>query len=1638
MNFIERFKRYLNYLPLLVALLFSTVLKSEVYYWVGGTGNWSDTLHWQSQTGGLPTLNDDVVFNAASFPYANASVTIDVDADCRNMNWTNIIQPVSLQGNKSLDIFGSLILNSLITNEFTGDIFLKSALTGNLVNLSAVSLQSDLYFQGQGSWILVDSLILNDKTIYFDEGALNTLNYYIRCKSFIFGTGSTKVLMLGNSTVEIDGFNGQWKASSEVLFFGENSILRFSNPGLASVNTFDGGGLPYNKVLFKNDALLKGNNSFNYMVLNAGHTYKLMSGSTQTIQTELYARGCSGLIEIRATGNTQAKIAKPSGSLHVSFVALRSIGGEFQPGYYLIANNSIDRGNNSGCAIYETQRNMRWVNGTGMWTDTLHWSSLPAGPDADCLPLPFDNVTFDDNSFDGADTVMANAGFIRVNDMTWSTNKQPVFKGMGTDELTIFGSLQFASQLKNEYYGPVFFKDTLSGQTVKTSSVPFNGDVHFTGLNGSWLTTDSLVVNGVLYFTAGELNIGSGYVLCETFSSDSAYARHLILNDAKIVVDKSNPNPSWSLNSTQLQMEPGTSTITFTKSNSTMYNFGQNDLVFNDVIFEPIFHTNNLETKAPATAQFRKVIFASNGSIEGTNTFDTLSFSPGNYYDLQPGMTQTINHAIYPTGNCQGPVLLKSAIPGETAFLTKPADTLSVEYTAIYDIDVLGEATYIAYNSVDMGNNQGWDTIYSTAPGKLFWVGGNGDWDDPMHWALFSGGPGGECIPTPYDTVIFDQNSFDADGQKSMIRMNNAFAHDMHWVDVSDMPELDGTISSSVLRIYGSLFLNENMTFGFPGQVYFESRDTNEIIETKGVPFHNTNNNVHFLGPGGEWSLTGPLDLGIDLSNKNFIYYDYGDLVTQDNNIRCYSFYSNTQNERKFDPGNSFIHVKLNWLVNGTNFSLSPNHSVIQIDSGYFRQFYGNNLPYHNLLMFSDDLSQEVWTDHVDSLRFKKVVFLSDGLMKGQESYVLAEYVRFLKNGNVNEVTADPMNIYSIDSLRFYGHGNIYGNDTARWVRFDSTGLVNGFGDYQNLKFKKNGTIFGNNRFDTLYFTPAHTYILEGLATQEIRQEFYMSGNNCHPVTILSSDETKSSVYKQNGEVVGEHLIMNNIKAVGGAYFDAGYFSENIDQSNDGWIFHEMPYSYNLGKDISMLEGDTVIICADYFNGNASTSYEWTNLETGELMGTDSCLMVTEKGDYVLTVMYDEGEGCVKQDTIFIGCHLGMDIAKQDVTCYGFSDGGIDTEITIGVEPITYSWYVNDVLYDTTQDLNNLTAGQYNFIIEDSLQCLSKGEVNISQPDSMELNYFKTDACYAIQNGTISLVTTGGTKPYDIIWSNDSVTPGISQLPPGEYSVSVTDFNGCPPVDTLVEIMELPEMVIDMTGDNLLCKDDSSGIIEINDVTGGTGNFVDYIWYKNDILLDMPPDLESLSAGVYSLIVNDDLGCEAIKTVELTEPDSLMLMLESTASQNELGAIDLTVTGGTEPYYFSWNTGAESEDIDPLGGGTYFVEVTDGNGCQKSGSLFVDVEYRIYAPTAFSPNGDSHNEVFELKGIGTDLRKYKLAIYNRYGQKVFFTENESEHWNGRLNNSGPELPPEVYTWIAELEFIGGKTATDSGNITLLR
>lgn len=152
------------------------------------------------------------------------------------------------------------------------------------------------------------------------------------------------------------------------------------------------------------------------------------------------------------------------------------------------------------------------------------------------------------------------------------------------------------------------------------------------------------------------------------------------------------------------------------------------------------------------------------------------------------------------------------------------------------------------------------------------------------------------------------------------------------------------------------------------------------------------------------------------------------------------------------------------------------------------------------------------------------------------------------------------------------------------------------------------------------------------------------------------------------------------------------------------------------------------------------------------------------------------------------------------------------------------------------------------------------------------------------------------------------------------------------------------------------------------------------------------------------------------------------------------GKIDLTVTGGTAPYAYLWDNSETTEDLDPLAPGTYTIIVSDANNCSTTETYNVlagtseCVPESFYIPNIFSPNGDHSNDVLFVRGTG--IKTLHLVIYDRWGEKVFETENPAYGWDGKYQTQ--DLESAVFVYQVHAEMNSGTVYDEKGSITLVR
>jgi subtilisin-like proprotein convertase family protein len=380
-------------------------------------------------------------------------------------------------------------------------------------------------------------------------------------------------------------------------------------------------------------------------------------------------------------------------------------------------------------------------------------------------------------------------------------------------------------------------------------------------------------------------------------------------------------------------------------------------------------------------------------------------------------------------------------------------------------------------------------------------------------------------------------------------------------------------------------------------------------------------------------------------------------------------------------------------------------------------------------------------------------------------------------------------------------------------------------------------------------------------------------------------------------------------------------------------------YVFNTGDDLSIstaLAIDEVCgnslgsIDVDVTGGDGSYSYNWN---TG---ASSQDLINISEGTYSLTVT--DGNNCQQTFSESISNDngtLSLDNTLVTNEDCGQANGSISQMISGGTTPYSFAW--NTGL--NTQNLTALSEGTYQCTISDVNGCevLNSIDINNNTGD-LSVTHAATAEICSNSEGAIDLTVSGSATPFTLAWSNGSDTEDLSNISAGTYSCVITDNNGCS-VQTgdITIINNASDLSTTAYVANDTCSN-SVGYIELT-TTGGTLPYT-FVW-SNSINTE---DNYSLSEGSYSYTLSDANGCEIIESFNIANESGSMLISSQIVS-NELcndgmGAIDLTINSGTEPYSFIWSNGSTTEDISGLNEGQYTCTISDANGCELVSNSF--------------------------------------------------------------------------------------------------
>lgn len=250
--------------------------------------------------------------------------------------------------------------------------------------------------------------------------------------------------------------------------------------------------------------------------------------------------------------------------------------------------------------------------------------------------------------------------------------------------------------------------------------------------------------------------------------------------------------------------------------------------------------------------------------------------------------------------------------------------------------------------------------------------------------------------------------------------------------------------------------------------------------------------------------------------------------------------------------------------------------------------------------------------------------------------------------------------------------------------------------------------------------------------------------------------------------------------------------------------------------------------------------------------------------------------------------------------------------------------------------------------------------------------------------GSATINVTGG-GPYTYVWSNGNTNQTATNLAAGNYTVTVTDQNGCQVIRQItVTNPNAPSATVTATA--ALCNGGSGSVAAA--ATGGTAPY-SYAWSNggNTAII-------TAGAGNYSVTVTDAAGCVTIAgPATVTQPtaisSSVTTTIESAPGAND-GSATVTATGGTPPYSYMWSNGGSTATISNVGAGPYTVTVTDGNGCTSTASanvlVSIDGEQNSMEFGAYPNPNDGTFKVFVNVTEATDI---SVRIVDIVGKVVY-------------------------------------------------
>jgi hypothetical protein len=374
---------------------------------------------------------------------------------------------------------------------------------------------------------------------------------------------------------------------------------------------------------------------------------------------------------------------------------------------------------------------------------------------------------------------------------------------------------------------------------------------------------------------------------------------------------------------------------------------------------------------------------------------------------------------------------------------------------------------------------------------------------------------------------------------------------------------------------------------------------------------------------------------------------------------------------------------------------------------------------------------------------------------------------------------------------------------------------------------------------------------------------------------------------------------------------------------------------------------------AQISGGAGNFNFIWSNGETTQMLENlvpdNYCVTVTdENGCSVEGCGFVDAFGCTSVQTV---------INHENVSCFGGANGLATVESFNGTAPYEYIWSNGSI----SETIMNLTAGVYMVTCTDATACSSVSAITVTEPNVLTLNVINSNEilCEGDDNGFASVAASGGVLGYQYLWSNGDTTSMVTDLSPGNYTVTVTDPNQCT-ANAAVEIELIPDTEMPTVAVNnldIFLDDNGQASITVDMVDAGS---TDNCGIDNIVIDVMDFDCDDIGSNEVIMAVLDVSGLCAFQTAFVMVIDSTPPVLICPPNITMVGCnVEIeypmpTATDNCEAGTPFFMEGLPSGGIFPAGTTAVKWGVNDGFGNPATCEFFVTIENDFVGEGSFT------------------------------------------------------------------------------------